>query len=120
MLGTSYKTKEVFIRSNYYYYCEKPVCMRRTVTQFACESVGLCSFCGPYMREFEFSHSNPVSRIIKISYAHNLQVNKLDFFLLRFVRKRTQILYSRRFAQMILRNHLSFTTSAIKLCFMQC
>ena len=53
--------------------------MRRTVTQFACESVGLCSFCGPYMREFEFSHSNPVSRIIKISYAHNLQVNKLDF-----------------------------------------
>ena len=25
-LGTSYKTKEVFIRSSYYYYCEKPAC----------------------------------------------------------------------------------------------
>ena len=23
-LGTSYKTKDVFIRSSYYYYCEKP------------------------------------------------------------------------------------------------
>ena len=24
-LGTSYKTKDVFIRSSYYYYCEKPI-----------------------------------------------------------------------------------------------
>ena len=24
LLGTSYKTKDVFIRSSYYYYCEKP------------------------------------------------------------------------------------------------
>ena len=24
----SYKTKQVFIRSSYYYYCEKPICMR--------------------------------------------------------------------------------------------
>ena len=31
-----------FKRSSYYYYCEKPICMRCTVTQLACENVGLC------------------------------------------------------------------------------
>ena len=37
--------------------------MRSTVTQFARESVGLCPLRGSYVREFELSHSNPVSRI---------------------------------------------------------
>ena len=36
----SYKTKQVFIRSSYYYYCEKPICMRCTVKKLARESVG--------------------------------------------------------------------------------
>ena len=40
--GIGYKTKQVFIRSSYYYYCKKPICMRCTVTQLAHESVGLC------------------------------------------------------------------------------
>ena len=44
------QTKKVFIHSSYNYYCEKPVCMRYTVTQFARESVGLCPFCGLYVR----------------------------------------------------------------------
>ena len=29
---------------SYYFYCEKPVCMRCRVTQFAREGVGLCPF----------------------------------------------------------------------------
>ena len=53
--------------------------MRYTVTQFARESVGLCPFRGSYVREFELSHSNPVSRIITINHEHNLQVKTLDF-----------------------------------------
>ena len=36
----SYKTKQVFIRSSYYYHCEKPICMRCTVKKLARESVG--------------------------------------------------------------------------------
>ena len=40
--GIGYKTKQVFIRLSYYYYCKKPICMRCTVTQLAHESVGLC------------------------------------------------------------------------------
>ena len=78
-LGTSYKTKDVFIRSSYYYYCEKPVCMRCRITQFVRERVGLCPFRGSYVREFELSHSNLVNRIIKITHAHNLHVKMLDF-----------------------------------------
>ena len=61
------------------YYCEKPVCMRYTVIQFARESVGLCPFGGSYVKEFELSHSNSISRIIKITHAHNLHVKVLDF-----------------------------------------
>ena len=30
--------------------CAQPVCMRYTVTQFACESVGLCPFHGSYVK----------------------------------------------------------------------
>ena len=61
------------------------------MTQFARESVGLCPFRGSYVREFELSHSNPVNRIIKITHAHNLHVKMLDFVLLQFVPKTTQI-----------------------------
>ena len=78
-LGTSYKTKDVFIRSSYYYYCEKPVCMRCRITQFARASVGLCPFPGLYVREFELSDRNLVNRIIKITHAHNLHVKMLVF-----------------------------------------
>ena len=53
--------------------------MRRRITQFARESVGLCPFRGSHVMEFELSHSNPVNRIIKIANAHNLQVKMLDF-----------------------------------------
>ena len=94
-LGTGYKTKE---------------------SQFARESVGLCPFHGSYLREFELSHSNPINRIIKISYAHNLHV-MLDFG--PFVHEKCK-LFTRKFSQTILRNHLRFTTSVFKLCSMQC
>ena len=53
--------------------------MRCTVTQFARESVGLWPFGGLYVRDFELSLSNLVSRIIKITHAHNLHVKVLDF-----------------------------------------
>ena len=36
--------------------------MRRRITQFARESIGLCPFRGSYVREFELSHSNRVNR----------------------------------------------------------
>ena len=53
--------------------------MRCKVTQFSRESVGLWSFGGSYVREFELAQSNLVSRIIKITHAHNLHVKLLDF-----------------------------------------
>ena len=53
--------------------------MKCRITQFARESVGLCPFRGSYVRELELSHSNPVNRIIKITYAHSLHVKMLDF-----------------------------------------
>ena len=71
-LGSSYKTKDVFIRLSYYYYCEKPICMRCRITQFADTSVRLCPFPGLCVREFESSDRNLVNRIIKITHAHNL------------------------------------------------
>ena len=73
--------------------------MRYTVIQFARESVGLCPFCGSYVREFELSFSNPASRIIKITHAHNLYVKMLDFvpFTVR------TYLFTRKFAQTILK-----------------
>ena len=40
--GICYKMKQVFIRSSCYYYCEKRVCIRCTVTLLALESVVLC------------------------------------------------------------------------------
>ena len=62
--------------------------MRCRITQFARASVGLCPFPGLSVREFELSHSNLASRIIKITHAHNLHVKVLDFGLLQFVRKK--------------------------------
>ena len=53
--------------------------MRCRITQFARAGVGLCPFLGLYVREFELSHRNPVSRIVKITHAHNLHVKMLDF-----------------------------------------
>ena len=77
-------------------------------------------FRGSYVREFELSHSNRVNRIIKITHAHNLHVKMLVFdpFTIRALKKRK--LFTTKFSQTILRNHLGFiTTAAIKLCFMQ-
>ena len=88
--------------------------------QFARESVGLSPFRGSYVREFALSHSNPLSRIIKITHAHNLHVKMSDFFpftIYLYVIERK--LFTRKFAEMIIRNHLGFTESAIKLCLMQ-
>ena len=113
-----YKTKQVFIRSSYYYYCEKPMCMRCTVTQLARESVGLCPLRCSDVREFELSHG-------KQNYKNNscTQFAREDVSLWPFynsyVKKRK--LFTTKFSQTILRNHLGFiTTSAIKLCFMPC
>ena len=74
-----------------------PFCMRYTVTQFARESVGLCPFRGSYVREFELSHSNLVTRIMKITHAHGLRVKTLDFasFTIREIKKRK--LFTRKF-----------------------
>ena len=82
-LGTSYKTKDVFIRSSYYYYCEKPAwnveshSLHVKVSDFA-------PFRGSYLREFELSRSNSANRIIKITQAHNLHVRVLDFIPFNF------------------------------------
>ena len=90
-----------------YYYCEKPICMKCTVTQLARESVGLCPFRGSYVREFELSHTICMWRCLSLA-------------LLPFVRKKKANCFTTKFSQAILRNHLGFiTTSAIKLCFMQ-
>ena len=75
--------KEVFICSSYSYYCEKPICMRCTVTQLARESVGLAPFRGWYMKEFKLSHSNLINRIIKITHAHNLHVKMFLTFAIK-------------------------------------
>ena len=91
-LGTSYKAKDLFIRSSSLSLLWK-ASMKCRITQFARESVGLCPFRGSYLREFELSHSNSVNKIIKITHAHNLHVKVLDFILLQFVRTITQIVY---------------------------
>ena len=89
----SRKTKEVFIHSSYYYYCEKPVCMRYTVTQFARESVWLWPFRGSYVRELELSHNNPVSRIKNNSCTQFALEDAGTLSLLQFICKRMQIVY---------------------------
>ena len=89
--GTNYKTKEVFKHLSYCCYCEKLVCMRCTVTQFARESVGLCPFRGSYVREFELSHSNPVSRITTINHAHSL----LDLLQVDLLASRASLVWPR-------------------------
>ena len=106
--GIGYKTKQVFIRSSYYYYCEKPICMRCTVTQLAHESVGLCPLHGLYMREFELSHSNLVNRTIKITHAHNLHVKMLDFAPLKICMWKNAYCLPDYFAQKMLTNQLLF------------
>ena len=68
--------------------------MRCRITQFARESVGLCPFRGLYVREFQLSHSNPV--------------NRRWLFYNSYVKKRK--LFTRKFSQTILRNHLGYTT----------
>ena len=75
-----------------------------------------------YVREFELSHSKLVNRIKKIihAHAHNLHVKMLVFrpFTIHTLKKGK--LFTTKFSQTILRNHLGFIiTSAIKLCFMQ-
>ena len=65
--------------------------MRCTVTQFARESVGLCPFRGSYVREFELSHSNPVSRIITINHAHSL----LDLLQVDLLASRASLVWPR-------------------------
>ena len=91
------------MRSSYYYYCEKPVCMRCRITQFARERVGLCPFRGSYVREFELSHSNRVNRIIKITHALNLHLKMLDFgpFTIRTLKNANCLLedFSKRFSE---------------------
>ena len=73
-------------------------------------------FRGSYVREFELSHSKLVNRIIKITLAQNLHVKMLVLgpFTIRTLKKGK--LFTTKFSQVILRNHLGFiTTSAIKL-----
>ena len=115
-LGTSYQTKDVFIRSSYYYYCEKPVCIRCRITQFARAVVRLCPFPRLYVREFELSDCHLVNRIIKITHAHTqfaCEVVGLWPFYNSYIKKRK--LFTRKIFQMILKNQLGFiTTSAIK------
>ena len=93
--------------------------MRCTVTQFTRESVKIWPFGGLYVREFELSHSNLVSRIIKNNSCTQRarQGVGLRAFYDSYVKERK--LLTRKFAQTILRNHLGFTTFAFKLCFMQ-
>ena len=78
-LGTSYKTKNDFIRSIYYYCCEKPVCLRCRITQFARARVRLCPFHGLHVSQLELSDRNLLNRIIKITHAHSSHVKMLDF-----------------------------------------
>ena len=100
--------KPVFIRSSYYYYCEKQICMRCTVTQLAR---------GSYMREFELSHSNLINRIIKIIHTHNLHVKMLDFAPLKICRWKKAYCLRDYFAQAINFNKSPpFLTSAVTLC----
>ena len=77
-------------------------------------------FHGSYVREFELSHSKLVNKIIKITLAHNLHAKMLVFGRFTIPMLKKGKLYTAKFSQTILRNHLGFiTTSAIKLCFMQ-
>ena len=88
--------------------------MRCRITQFACESVGLCPFRCSYVREFELSQGNRVNRIIKITHAHNLHVRMLDFdpFTIRTLKKRKLSTKKNFFKRVILRNRLGFITTS--------
>ena len=113
-LGTSYKTEDTFKLVSLPW----KVSMRCRTTQFARESVGLCPFHGSNVREFELSHSNRVNNYKNNSCTQFARENVgLWIFYNSYVKKLK--LFNRKFSQTILRNHLGFTTSAIKLCFMQ-
>ena len=105
------------------YYCEKPICMRCRVRQLQVKVLDFAPSRGgfnAYVRELELSHSKPVNRIIKITHAHNLHVKMLVFDPLQFVRRKTRKLFTTKFSQTILRNHLDFISiSVIKLRFKQ-
>ena len=105
-LGTSYKTKDVLVGSSYYYYCEKPVCMRCRIIQFARASVGLCPFPGLYVREFELSDRNLVNRIKNNSCSQfACEDDGLSPFYNSYVKKRK--LFTRKFSQTILKSSAS-------------
>ena len=65
-------------------------------------------FRGPYVREFELSHSSLVNRIIKITHAHNLHVKKLDFAPFKICTWQKAYCLRDYFAQMILTKYLLF------------
>ena len=72
--------------------------MRCRITQFARDSVGLCTFRGLYVKEFKVSHCNWVNRIIKITDAHNLHMKMLDFGPFTIRHNKMQIVNTRKFS----------------------
>ena len=112
--GIGCKPKQVFIRSSYYYR-EKLIwyvqshCWQVKVLDFA-------PFRGPYVREFDLSHSNLVNSIIKITHTHNLHVKMSYFAPFKIFTWKNACCLRDYFAQTILLNYLFFLTSTIKLC----
>ena len=94
--------------------------MRCIVTQLARESVGLCPLSCSHVREFELSRSKLVNRITKITLAHNLHVKMLVFgpFTIRTLKKGK--LFTTKFSQAILRNHLGFIIQHLQLNYVLC
>ena len=76
-------------------------------------------FRGSYVREFELSHSNLVSRVTKIAHAHNLHVEMLHFapFYNSCVKERK--LFERLICSRDFKKSPPFRTSAIKFCISQ-
>ena len=114
--------KQVFIRSSHYYYCEKTICMRCTVTRLVRESVVLCPLslfvCEGIRVITQKSSKQNHKNNSCTQFAHRMLV----FGPLTIPTKKKRKLFTTKLSQTILRNHLGFiTTSAIniKLCFMQ-
>ena len=88
--------KQVFIRSSYYYYCEKPAW---DVQSHSChvKVLDFAPFCGLYMREFKLSHSNVVNRIIGYKNFSCTQIAREDVRLFPFYKlyKKEHILFTR-------------------------
>ena len=76
-------------------------------------------FRGSYVREFELSHSNLVSRVTKIAHAHNLHVEMLHFapFYNSCVKERK--LFERLICSKDFKKSPPFRTYAIKFCIIQ-